>query len=33
MSPLICAEGDANETMSLSCGAGTSVSIGYDEID
>lgn len=28
---LICAEGAADETITLTCGAGTFVSIGYDE--
>jgi len=28
---LICAEGAVNETITLTCGAGTFVSIGYDE--
>jgi len=29
---IVCGEGDTNETVSLTCGAGTFVSIAYDEI-
>lgn len=29
----ICATGDVNESVELTCGAGTFVSMGYDEVD
>jgi len=29
----ICATGDTNETIKLTCGDGTFVSLGYDEVD
>lgn len=30
---VICATGDVNEGVELTCGAGTFVSMGYDEVD